>query len=364
MPESKHRFYILPLSTLIVIALISGMGSTIYQSANAQSNPNRVGLVIQFKDGSIIKQCVEIEDAQGNGSDALVNAGLSIVYDFNAQLGAGVCKIENDGCDASEKCFCDSPNYWSYWHLGLNDQGQPAWEYSVLGASSYTVQAGDVEGWHYGMMAPPSEIPSFEQICAAPTATLAAVMPTATYPPTQVIIPPTTPPKWATAVIIGPTPEPLSPIKSAPTTAPTMAIPPTTAPTPTEALNALPPVVEGQHTATQQSAPTSPAWTATQPSANEPVMDTPIELESTGLVAPTLTEAHTSRLAMQEEQATPVDSSIVQSADPAEAAETDPSTGVSKWVLIFGGLAGVGSFIGFFLALLGGLLAVTFLRRR
>jgi len=346
----------LPPFLLVTLMFISGLGLVVSDRAQAQSTPNRVGLVIQFKDSSIQKKCVEIDGDQAKGYDVLINAGLSIITDFNPVYGAGVCKIGNDGCNAGEDCFCDMPNYWSYWHLGLDDEGQPAWKYSPLGASSYTVQAGDVEGWHYGMMAPPSEIPSFEQICAAPTATLAAIAPTATYPPTQVSIPPTTPPKWATAVIIGPTPEMIPPTQPAPPTAASQVIPPTSAPAPTNAPQALQPTQQEQAAPTEQLAEASPTWSATQASTATPVITTSQEKQ------PTPTEAHASRLAMQEEQATPVDSSAP--AAPVPASQADPSTGASKWLLIFGGLAGIGSFIGFFLVLLGGLLAVIFIRRR
>ncbi len=362
MKKLRFQLNLLPLSVLVAIGLIGGMSSTIIQSASAQANPTQVGLVIQFKDGLILKKCVDIEGEQATGYDVLINAGLAIVADFDPNMGAGVCKIENDGCSAAEACFCDFPNYWSYWHLGVNDQGLPSWKYSNLGASSYTVRAGDVEGWHYyNMMAPPDEMPSFEQICAAPTATLAAAAPTATQTsqqPTQISIPPTTPPKWATAVIIGPTPEPLSPTHPAPATAAKTAILPTATPAPTENLETLQSAAEGLSTATPQSGQASPTWTTTQLTKTEAAIETFKELK------PSPTDILSSRVAMQAEQATPVDLSSAQPAAPVEAAPTDPAVGVPKWLLIFGGLAGLGSFVGFFLVLLGGLLAVIFLRRR
>jgi hypothetical protein len=150
---------------------------------------NRVALVIRFGDGSVLTSCVEFDEAEISGYEVLRRAGLSIVVAFDSGLGAGVCKIEDEGCSKDSCMTCDAPNYWSYWHLT-----DGSWAYSQLGASSYKVQDGDVEGWRWGTGEPPSVI-AYDQICAPPATdtpvppTDTPVPPTATPLPTDTLVP-------------------------------------------------------------------------------------------------------------------------------------------------------------------------------
>jgi hypothetical protein len=149
--------------------------------------PNRVGLVVQFGDGSVISRCVEFSEPSLSGYEVLARAGLTVVAEFSG-LGAAVCKVQNDGCDyPAETCFCQcegSPcTYWVYHHLV-----DGAWQYSGFGAGSYQVSDGAVEGWAWGQGDPNGGVQppvmTFEQICAPP--------PTATpNPPTATPVPPT-----------------------------------------------------------------------------------------------------------------------------------------------------------------------------
>ncbi len=174
-----------------------------YCPAVAQS-PNRVGLVVRFGDGSVTTKCVEFNEGEISGYDVLQRAGLSVIADVNSNigLGAGICKIGNDGCNfPAERCFCQCPGgvqcvYWSYWHLSGD-----TWQYSQLGASSYRVHNGDVEGWNWGSgtttSAEEPPVHRFEEICPLPTDTPA--------PPTNTPVPPTATPVPPTATPIPPT---------------------------------------------------------------------------------------------------------------------------------------------------------------
>ncbi len=137
--------------------------------------PQHAGIIVSFGDGHVETACVDLgEDGEATGEEVLDASGLAVTKIYESGMGVFVCKIEDDGCPASQcKCQCEDLNNcvtWSYWHLAGDE-----WHYSVAGASSYIVQAGDVEGWAWGPgqidngTKPP--VTTFEQICVAPTAT-------------------------------------------------------------------------------------------------------------------------------------------------------------------------------------------------
>ncbi|MGQ9501233.1 MAG: hypothetical protein ACUVSB_04145 [Anaerolineae bacterium] len=132
--------------------------------------PNRVALVITH-DGKTITRCVEFSENEISGYEVLQRAGVDLSVEFG-MMGAAICRIDNKGCTyPQEACFCRCQGtpciYWSYWHL--RDGG---WEYSSLGASSYFVRNGDVEGWawgegEYGVSGPRPPAVSFSDICSS-----------------------------------------------------------------------------------------------------------------------------------------------------------------------------------------------------
>jgi hypothetical protein len=114
----------------------------------------RVGLVVKFGDGPVFTDCVDYTGPGMTGEDVLDASGLSIIKDMSYNLGAAICKIEDEGCDypQPDSCFCECTGeppckYWAYYHL---DQQALEWVYSGMGASWNTVRAGDVEGWAWG----------------------------------------------------------------------------------------------------------------------------------------------------------------------------------------------------------------------
>jgi hypothetical protein len=188
----KHKYWIGYLA-LVLMLVTTGIG-TGEQIVRAQQ-PNRVAVIVQHGDGSVITRCVEFGEPEITGYDVLTRAGFEVAANFDSGFGAGVCAIDGEGCPA-DNCFCQCQGspclYWIYHHL-VNGQ----WVYSNVGASTYTVQNGDVEGWAWGEGSPeggaqPPVIP-FDQICAPPATDTPA--PTATpIPPTATPVPPTAPP--------------------------------------------------------------------------------------------------------------------------------------------------------------------------
>jgi hypothetical protein len=160
----RHR-----LSPVIGILLATwvGLGAL---TASADS-PIRVGLYVQFQDGSTFTQCVEVDAPEATGLDVLRQSGLGFIFEPGGGMGTTICKIGETGCDyPGEDCFCQclgNPcQYWTYWY-----EAEGQWKYSPLGISSRVVEDGDVEGWVWGsgQEAPPAEILA-EDMCSRPAA--------------------------------------------------------------------------------------------------------------------------------------------------------------------------------------------------
>jgi hypothetical protein len=360
---SKKTLFTLHLTLLAITILL-----VVSQKASAQSIPGKVGLVIQFQDGSIQKKCVEITKEPYTGYDVLMASGYPIISDFGGSLGAAVCKIDQVGCNA-DNCFCDTPNYWSYWHLGKDDAGQAAWLYSSTGSSNYTVTPGGVEGWRYGEGVPPSEKPTFEEICQSPTSTATnhIIAPSLTWtaaPTVYVSLPTSRPTAWVTAIIID-QPSPTSPPPTLTSTLPPSPTPslPYLSPTPLPELQRI------------QASPTQTAETqvATLPAA----LESPSPTYTESSVVPTQTPA--SRKLKPNKKPTATNNQVA-AFQKSEATATllagqlpvgivvnnqnsSSSSRISKWILLLGGLAGFGYFVVFFCLLIAGLVAIYFLRR-
>lgn len=127
----------------------------------------RVAVVVRSGDDQVETKCVEFEEEQISGYEALRRSDLPVLAGFNAQGGA-VCQIDGIGCPV-DNCFCQCKGgqeciYWSYWQL-IDE----AWNYAQVGATANKVNDRDVEGWSWGpgsladAIEPP--IVTFEDIC-------------------------------------------------------------------------------------------------------------------------------------------------------------------------------------------------------
>ncbi|MBC7237429.1 MAG: hypothetical protein H5T69_16430, partial [Chloroflexi bacterium] len=132
----------------LLLVLLAALGGAAELPALAQG-PNRVALVVQHGDGTVVTRCVEFDEPSLTGYQILLRSGLEITAS-SGPLGTAICRIDGEGCDAGN-CFCQMPgSYWSYWNLA-----DGAWQYSPLGASARQVHNGDVEGWAWGAGSPP-----------------------------------------------------------------------------------------------------------------------------------------------------------------------------------------------------------------
>jgi hypothetical protein len=144
--------------------------------AAAEDGTNRAALVVRYEDGSIETKCVAFSEPAITGEALLQRSGLTVDMDYNALAGGAVCSIKglrspassSGGCSVQD-CFCRCQGadcqYWAYYHWV--DGG---WQYSQLGASSYQVKNGALEGWSWGPgnFSSGTEPPAarFEDICA------------------------------------------------------------------------------------------------------------------------------------------------------------------------------------------------------
>ena len=144
--------------------------------------PIRVGLYVQFEDGSSTTRCVALNPAdypagkEVTGLDVLRQSGLDLIFETGGGFGVKICKLDKTGCDfPAEDCFCrcqgNPCQYWTYWYA---ENG--AWKYSSVGANGRQVQDGDVEGWVWGggKTAPPAPVLT-AGICAPQAAATSAL---------------------------------------------------------------------------------------------------------------------------------------------------------------------------------------------
>ena len=249
---------------LLAVALLAGAGAR-----GSAQGPNQVAVIVQYEDGSVSTHCVSLDTPQITGLEALEQTGLDVVYEGGA-LGARVCKIGPIGCDLPGNCFCQCKGteclYWSYWHLV-----EGTWQYAIVGAASYEVAPGSVEGWSWGIgtpnRAPQPPLISFEEVCQTSSAMPPTATPRPTETPTHTSTPRPTETATGTATRVPedegqPSPTPTQPA-STPTAGPTR----TPSPVPTQAASerptATPPLVPTAVRATHTpAAPPTPDSTS------------------------------------------------------------------------------------------------------
>jgi len=139
----------------------------IQHSGTGQPEPNRAGLVVVHGDGTIVKRCVEFSEESITGAEVLQRAGLQPIVSAYGGLGYSICAIDGEGCAAGEDCFCQcrkSPcSYWVYSHR----QQDGTWAISGVGASTWVLRSGDIDGWVWGHGTETPPQVRFEDVCPA-----------------------------------------------------------------------------------------------------------------------------------------------------------------------------------------------------
>jgi hypothetical protein len=151
--------------------MFMGAGGSAPVLAQSAEPLHRAGVVVVHEDGSVVSRCVGFNEESINGYDLLARGGFAPRSEVTS-MGASVCSLDGQGCDAGEDCFCQCKSstcvYWTYWQL-LPE----GWRYSNAGAATVAVQDGDVQGWVWGESKPNAAAQngppalSFDDICSA-----------------------------------------------------------------------------------------------------------------------------------------------------------------------------------------------------
>jgi hypothetical protein len=119
----------------------------------ADDELHHAGLVVRDAQGRMTYAWVPFAEEEIDGITLLHRSGIPVVTVGFGALGEGVCSIAGQGCGVAEcrRKVCqgsaaDAP-YWQYFQ---QDGDDPAvWTWQPLGASSSTVEDGDVFGWSW-----------------------------------------------------------------------------------------------------------------------------------------------------------------------------------------------------------------------
>ncbi len=162
-------WHIIRLWVLISLAALLA-GILLAPTPTLADELHHAGLVVRDAEDRLTYAWVPFAEEEIDGIDLLRRSGIPIVTVGFGALGDGVCSIAGLGCGVAEcrRNVCqgsaaDAP-YWQYFQ---QDPGDPAvWTWQPLGASSSTVEDGDVFGWSWTAgdpalpALPPAEIAS------------------------------------------------------------------------------------------------------------------------------------------------------------------------------------------------------------
>lgn len=225
--KKRKLFWALFLLVTLLLAL----------PASAQEGgPNRAGLIVVHGDGRVLTRCVTFTEERISGVALLQRSGLAV--DANTgPMGSAVCTINREGCPIND-CFCKCKNnpctYWNYFHRNADG----SWAYSGMGAATWTVGNGDIDGWVWGDGSAPPPAFTFDAICDAepgPAEASLTSAPTATplLPetpiPTPTLLPATATPSSASKSMLAAS----LAVSVTPTVTPTSSPTPTSLPSPT-----------------------------------------------------------------------------------------------------------------------------------
>ncbi len=145
-------WHIIRLWVLISLAALLA-GVLLRPAPTLADELHHAGLVVRDAEGRMTFAWVPFAEEEIEGIDLLRRSGIPVVTVGFGALGEGVCSIAGQGCGVAEcrRNVCqgsgaDAP-YWQYFQQDPIDPDVWAWQ--PLGASSSTVEDGDVFGWSW-----------------------------------------------------------------------------------------------------------------------------------------------------------------------------------------------------------------------
>jgi hypothetical protein len=119
-----------------------------------------------------LTRCVAFVEDQITGFQLIQRSGLEYQSQAFGSMGNAICQLDDEPQNVPSSCF-GSGAYWQYFHRTAS-----GWAQSSLGASSWTLHDGDMDGWRYasGAGQAPTAV-GFNAVCApaAPSASTTAV---------------------------------------------------------------------------------------------------------------------------------------------------------------------------------------------
>src|SRR4051794_24457007 len=158
----------------LLVVVVAFLGATTTGGARAIADTATTAVIVIDTGTSV--HAVTVDVGSGISGLAALERVASVTKLAYAGNGGAVCSIDGFGNEATQSGCLVGPNsqYWVYFH---SSGGAGAWSYSPVGAGSFPVHGGDVEGWRYGTGAKPAASPVFCEYvtCAAspPPATTA-----------------------------------------------------------------------------------------------------------------------------------------------------------------------------------------------
>jgi len=172
--------------TMLLVASLVLTGLTASAPPHRVRASGAVGVVVRHGDGRVLYAYIPLIGERVTGAEVLQQAGFPLNVQASSSLGAAVCKIDGEGCDApKEDCFCKSYGnpafYWHYYTYTRTGGPNGAWRTSNTGAGNRVLRDGDIDGWSWTANDPAlppvtlDEIAALVRPVAAATTTAATV---------------------------------------------------------------------------------------------------------------------------------------------------------------------------------------------
>ncbi len=171
-----------PVGLRLVISAAAALAALVMLGHHAHAATHRAGLVIQHASGALLTRCISFAEEKISGIALTERSGISYQTQGFGDLGMAICQLDGEPSPVPSGCFGSGP-YWQYFHGGAG-----GWTPSSLGASSWMLKHGDMDGWRFASGSGKAPAPlTFEQVCApapsAPPSVVQAPTPASSAPP-------------------------------------------------------------------------------------------------------------------------------------------------------------------------------------
>jgi hypothetical protein len=190
------------------------LGLLAFAHATHASNVHHAALLIEHSSGRILTRCVSFLEDQISGFQLVQRSGVEYQAQPFGSMGEAICQLDYEPQPVPSNCL-GTGAYWQYYH-----RTPGGWTQSSVGASTWMLHDGDMDGWHYAAAAGQPPNVTYDAVCGAPSASVTAA-PTRTSAPAVSVAAASSRAPSVTATVTPPTPSP-SPSPSLEALAPTL----------------------------------------------------------------------------------------------------------------------------------------------